>query len=227
VLGVSTSVGVPTHELALHKALALNFASIVSSGSGRSAFLITEPQLGFGRPDGIVLTMSSRALTRVTESGLRLPSLDAAKSLIGASSSLSQSHSRQLSRNLQRNGWTRSDVLRHADYVGQAVAIEAKMTDWKKAIRQAAIYRLGTGSAAILLPRRVVPLVNDENLAAHGIGLISEHENDLTWISHPRSTLVSASHRAWLVELLLRGLETRTAYRATQSRNIRTESIYP
>lgn len=208
-------VGVPIHEIVLHDALGRQFGRLFSPGAGRSVFVLREPELGFGRPDAIVLTLSSSALEAFRSKGLRLPSLNAAKSLVGAGSSLTDKHARALARDLERNGWTARDLARAAGMVADSVAVEAKLSEWRRAIRQAAGYRVGAGRAAVLLPSRVAALVDVRNLESHGIGLLAEDRGRISWsVVAPRSD-TSTSHRAWLVELLLRGLDSGTAQRST------------
>lgn len=209
------AVGVPTHELALHKALNSQFGRLFRPGSGRSVFLLQEAELGFGRPDGLVLAVSAIGLKSFVQRGLRLPSLAAARSLTGDSSNVSEKHSRHLLRRLEEAGWTNRDLVQAAALVHDAIAIEAKMSDWKAAIRQASRYKVGAGRAAVLLPHRIGTLVEPRNLLAHGVGLLVEERQKIQWATPAPSSEASPAQRAWLLELLIRGLENGEAQRAT------------
>lgn len=208
-------VGVPIHEIALYEALDRCAARVFSPGAGRSTYFVSEPELGYGRPDAILLTISPASLSGFRRRELRLPSLNAAKSLTGEGSSLTERHARTLSRDLERAGWSERDLRWAAHMVADALAVEAKLSDWRRAIRQAAAYRVGTGRSAVLLPGHVGDRVDVRNLETHGVGLLLEDDRSVQWkLAAPR-TEVSVSRRAWLVELLLRGLDSGAAHRVT------------
>lgn len=208
-------VGVPTHELVLHSALKVQFSNLVRPGGGRSLFLMAEPELGFGRPDALMLTVSPAALEAFRRRGLRLPTLNAALTLSGEQTSLTDMYSQSLARKLVKQGWSQRNLLHSGGLVTDSLAVEAKLSEWRRAIRQAAAYRVGAGRAAVLLPEKVTQNVDQRNLEAHGIGLMSSGPRRIEWlVPAPRHEL-SIGHRAWLVELLLRGLEDGSAQRAT------------
>lgn len=208
-------VGIPIHEIVLYEALDRHAARLFPPGAGRSTYIITEPELGFGRPDAILLTISSVSLSAFRRRGLRLPSLNAAKSLSGEGSSLTERHARTLSRDLERAGWSEHDLRMASGMVADALAVEAKLGEWRRAIRQAAAYRVGTGRSAVLLPGHVGDRVDVRNLETHSVGLLLEEDRSIRWkLAAPRSE-VSVSRRAWLTELLLRGLDSDAAHRVT------------
>lgn len=208
-------VGVPTHELVLHDALDRQFSRMFKPGAGRSVFLLSEPELGFGRPDALLVTLSVASLNTFLRRGLRLPSLNAAKSLAGAGTSLTDKHARALARQLERAGWSGRTLKDAGGLITDSLAVEAKLAEWRRAIRQAAGYRIGAGRSAVLLPARVGALVEERNLASHGVGLMVEDRGRIEWkVPAPRAE-IGLSHRAWLLELLIRGLESGTAHRAT------------
>lgn len=161
------------------------------------------------------MTLSSSALNAFRTSGLRLPSLNAARGLIGAGSNVTDKHARALARDLERAGWTQRAMTQAAGMVADSVAVEAKLSEWRRAIRQAAGYRVGAGRAAILVPVRVGALVEARNLESHGIGLLTEDSARIRWSVAAPYSETSISHRVWLLELLLRGLESNTAHRPT------------
>lgn len=208
-------VGVPIHEVALHNALDRQFSRLFAPGGGRSAFVLSEPELGFGRPDAILMSVSPSSLDAFRRRGLRLPSLSAAKSLAGAGTNLTEKHARTLARDLARNGWTEQALRDAGGLIADSLAVEAKLAEWRRAIRQAAGYRIGAGRSAVLLPARIRSLVDERNLNSHGVGLMVEDRGRIQWsVAAPRAE-ISVSHRAWLLELLIRGLESGTAHRAT------------
>ena len=208
-------VGVPIHEVALHDAIDRQFSRLFAPGAGRSVFLVSEPELGFGRPDAVLLTLSVTSLNSFLRRGLRLPSLNAAKSLAGAGTSLTDKHARALARQLERIGWSERALKDAGGAITDSLAVEAKLAEWRRAIRQAAGYRVGAGRSAVLLPARVGALVDDRNLASHGVGLLVEDRGRVEWSVPAPRTEIGVSHRAWLLELLIRGLESGTAHRAT------------
>lgn len=208
-------VGVPTHELVLHDALDRQFSRLFKPGAGRCVFLLSEPELGFGRPDAVLVTVSVASLNSFLRRGLRLPSLNAAKSLAGAGTSLTDKHARALARQLERVGWSGRALKDAGGLIADSIAVEAKLAEWRRAIRQAAGYRVGAGRSAVLLPARVGALVAERNLASHGVGLMVEDRGQIVWKAPAPRAEIGTSHRAWLLELLVRGLESGTAHKAT------------
>lgn len=212
-------VGIPKHETVLHDALKQQFGMLFPPGSGRSTFIIPEPDLGFGRPDALLVTIAPRGLEAFRNQNLRLSSLNAAKSIIGFPGNLSGSYSRALVKDLERAGWTDKALIAAGQLIHDSLAVEAKLNDWRRAIRQASAYRVGAGRASILVPVRVSKLVNPRNLDIHQIGLLADNGQEIAWrLDAPRAN-ISISHRAWLLELLLRGIEDGSAQRATCSLN--------
>lgn len=149
------AVGVPKQEVVLHRAMQRDALRLMRPGLGRSTFLLLEPSLEFGRPDGVLITASSSALRSFKRKGLRLPSLTAAKSLMGAPTNVTSRRERSLANELRRQGWNEHYMTSSARIVHDSIALEAKMADWRKAVRQATQYRLGTARTAIIVPNRV------------------------------------------------------------------------
>jgi hypothetical protein len=193
-------VGVPIHEVALHDAIDRQFSRLFAPGAGRSVFLVSEPELGFGRPDALLLTLSVSSLNSFLRRGLRLPSLNAAKSLAGTGTNLTEKHARSLARQLERADWSPRALDEAAGVIKESLAVEAKLAEWRRAIRQASAYRVGAGRSAVLLPARVGALVDDRNLESHGVGLLVEERGRIEWsVPAPRAE-IGVSHRAWLLE---------------------------
>lgn len=216
-------VGVPVQELRLTQALERQVPTVVRPGAGRSVYLLQEVDLGAGRPDLVLLTISSTALATYRRSGLRITSPAAARVLDPAISlehaGVTLSTARGMRRDLLAQGWRPNDVDRLATLVHDSLAIEAKMKDWKQALRQVSKFRRFFHRSAVLMPKRTVAPEFNSILDTYGCGLILEREQRLSWqrdaafVSSPRWA------RLWLLELLLRGLEDGTAYRPTERRN--------
>ena len=159
-------VGVPIHEVALQEAIGRQFSRLFAPGAGRSVFFITEPELGFGRPDAVLLTLSVSSLNAFLRRGLRLPSLNAAKSLAGGGTNLTDKHARSLARQLERSGWSERALKDAGGVITDSLAVEAKLAEWRRATRQAAGYRVGAGRSVVLLPARVGALEKQYRRAA-------------------------------------------------------------
>lgn len=209
------------HELALHHALRANGGRLFRPGPGRSAFLIEEPEIGFGRPDAIIVIVSASALQAFRKLDLRLPSLTAARSLEADSTiGVSVGHSRSLVKGLVRDGWNEKALIAAGRLLFDSVSVEAKMSDWKRAIRQATGYRLGTQQSAVLMPQSQVKNIQPVNLDYHGIGLLQESAGRVEWVTRPKRSNLDMPGRAWLVELLIRGLADGSAYKLSERRKI-------
>lgn len=216
----------PIHELVLHHALDLNAMSLFRPGPGRSLYLIEEPEIGYGRPDAILVQINSGGLERIRKNGLRLPSLASARSLVAQQESgVTPQHSRALVRSLIREGWSRELLIASSHLLHDSLAVEAKLTDWKRAIRQANGYRLGTHKSAVLMPQSQIKNIEAINLDYHGIGLMQQVGGRVEWVASPKSSELSPAARSWLIELLLRGLEAGTAHTFSARRNNDSDSV--
>jgi hypothetical protein len=79
--------------------------------------------------------------------------------------------------------------------VGRLYAIETKVRDWQRAVRQARIYALWCDSYVIVMPRisrgslqQMVAAV-----AADRAGLVVDRK----WVRRPRLARTSSAHRLW------------------------------
>lgn len=215
----------PIRELHLHRALDLNAAKLFRPGPGRSTYLIEEPEIGFGRPDAVLVQISTVGLKRIQDVGLRLPSLAAARSLFAeGESGVTPQHSRALVRSLTRDGWTRDRMVSSSLLLFDSLSVEAKLTDWKRAIRQANSYRVGTHRSAVLMPKTQVKNIDAANLEYHGIGLMQEASGRVQWVTMPKYSSMAPSGSAWLIELLIRGLENGTAHTFSSRRKMTSAS---
>ena len=217
----SRRVGQPTHERALTDALASSIARLFPSGPGRSTYIIFEPELGRGRPDAIAVHVSSAALAAVMRQGLRLPHLTASRAALAVDHTdglgVTGTYGRALRSRIRTAGWTESRASAVSGLVVDSLAIEAKMKDWRRALRQVAAFRAYAHRAALLVPESVADRVEPVGLDVYQAGLLVELAGQAEWRREaPRQDLDPAAS-AWLVELLMRGLESGTAYRASSS----------
>lgn len=225
--GTRPRVGVPVHEAVLVRNVEPRIPSLVPPGYGRSTYVLREPDLGSGRPDLIVLTISAQTLCRFKQRGLRLPSLTAARSLdmelpsshLGVTDRYAQSLRKSLS-----SEWREKDAASFGQAVHEAVAIEAKMSDWRRATLQAARFQGMVDRAVILMPEEKARNIPPLTLRRYGLGLLISQGKHVTWNAEGRLTRTSTYNRLWLLELLLRGLENGSAYNASALRNRRTAS---
>jgi hypothetical protein len=57
-------------------------------------------------------------------------------------------------------------------------AVELKLTDWRKALKQAAIYQLCSDFCYVALPSRTIACVDPEPFKESGVGLLSVREDN-------------------------------------------------
>lgn len=221
-------VGVPIHERLLTDAFLDRSVSLVRPGPGRSVFVIEEPELGSGRPDLVFLTIPVGALDKFRRSGLRLVSPSVARVLApgadDAPAGVSKSYAAAVRRGLMEQGWGDVDVQRLADLVTDTFAVEAKVKDWRRAIQQVSRFRRHFHRSAILMPSRQLPDESLRSLDFYGCGLLFQEGQSVSWIRQPRTLNPSISSRLWVLELLVRGLDSGTAYRLSDARNRVTAS---
>lgn len=221
-------IGVPVQEGLLTAGFLQRVYGAKRPGLGRSTYVLLEPQLGAGRPDVVLLTISPSALEWFRRSDLRLPSPLAARAADPRSDitslGVSKSHALAVRRNLERQGWLDADFARISNIISESVAIEAKMRDWKSAIRQVAKFRGLFSQSAILMPRRPLPDAAFTALAYYDCGLLFFEDDKFIWERRPQLRETPAWARVWLLELLLRGLETGAGYRSVSSRKIASAS---
>ena len=214
-------VGIPIHERQLTEAFLQNLPSVVRPGAGRSIYVLEEVDLGAGRPDVVVLTISSAAFESFRRTGLRLPSPLAARALdLGIGSGdlgASVSHVNSIRRELRQAGWFDVDLDRIVASVHDSLAVEAKMKDWKQAVRQVGRFRSHFRRSAVLMPKR--PITDDmlRSIGFYGFGLLFRDGDQMYWEQAATEQGPPGTSSVWLLELLLRGLEGRTAYRAVAS----------
>lgn len=215
-------VGVPVQEGLLTAAFLNRIYGAKRPGLGRSTYVLLEPGLGAGRPDVVLLTISPSALEWFRRSELRLPSPLAARAADPTSDvmslGVSKSHAIAVRRDLERRGWLDADFTRISGIISESVAIEAKMRDWKSAIRQVAKFRGLFTQSAILMPQRPLPEAAFTALNYYDCGLLFRDDERFFWERQTTFRDTPAWTRVWLLELLLRGLEAGTGYKSVSPR---------
>jgi hypothetical protein len=221
--GSDRRVGVPIQERLLTNALLANVDSVLRPGVGRSVFAIQEAELGAGRPDVILLSVSVGAVEAFRRTGLRLPSQLAARALDPALSEedigVTRAHLRSVQRDLRERGWSGAIVERSASVVHDSLAVEAKVKDWRQAVRQVSRFRRLFHRSAVLMPSRPRSEASQLALDVYGCGLLLEHESTVRWERGSVRSEPQQWARIWLLELLVRGLDDGSAYRPTACRN--------
>lgn len=219
----ASRVGMPIQERVLTDALLTNTDAVLRPGAGRSVFAIEEAELGAGRPDVILLVVSVGALEAFRRTGLRLPSQLAARALDPAVAEdeigVTKSHLRSVRRDLRARGWSSASPEQLAGILHDSLAIEAKVKDWRQAIRQVSKFRRIFHRSAVLMPRHPLPEASELAMAVYGCGLLFEDNARIRWERESVGTEPQLWARLWLLELLLRGLEDGSAHRPAASRN--------
>lgn len=234
---VPTRVGEPVHERVLTEALAREAGRLMPPGVGRSLYVLSEPEVGNGRPDAILLTISSSALSAFQRTGLRLPHATAARVLDvdmdDSGLGVSSSYARQVRGQLRTEGWSEAKVKASAHIVRDSLGVEAKMKDWRRAVRQLSRFRSSVNMSALLVPQDIEQAVDHKSLDFYGAGLITLTTNGISWSLPAQRRPLELARRLWLLELLVRGLESGTAHRfsaaansSIASRNAATRDLY-
>lgn len=208
-------VGVPVHELHLIATFRRSAASLYKPGPGRVSYVLFEPEVGAGRPDAVAITVSRTALDRFMSTGLRVRNVSESRALFASDASplgLTAKHSRSLKRHLAARGWTISELERASSIVYDSLAVEAKIRDWQQALRQAAKFSIAAHQAALFMPVSAATRIPRPLLTSNGFGLVSSGDRGASWEVLPERREPAPYARLWLLELLLRGLESGTAH---------------
>ncbi|GAB3077628.1 hypothetical protein GCM10027080_24660 [Pedococcus soli] len=218
--GRGRRVGEPTHELALTRALGSSIGELFRPGPGRTTYIIFEPEVGRGRPDAIAVQISAFALGALRREGLRLPHLTASRAALASDETdgfgVTGAYGRQLRTRIRTAGWTERRATSVSNLIVDSLAVEAKMKDWRRALRQVAAFRPYAHRAALLVPQSLTARVDPVGLDVYQAGLLREDHGQVAWErSAPRREIDPAAS-AWLVELLVRGLDNGTAYSASE-----------
>jgi hypothetical protein len=127
---------------------------------------------------------------------------------------ITNDYARKVQRRLDHLGWN-EHKLRLANLVHDSISIEAKMDDWRRAIRQASKFQLLTHRSALLLPDGVAERVSRAALEFYGLGVLSVSGTAVEWQREAPKRVPAIAARLWLLELLLRGIEDNSAYKAS------------
>jgi hypothetical protein len=209
----TSEVGVPKAERELTQAALLGARLLLRPGSGRSLLVLSEVEIGVGRPDLLLLSVSRRALEARERAGLRLANLTEARVLAalnnGGVSGHSAGHVRTVGTRLQETGWIRSpgDVAAVRPTIGDSMLIEAKTGDWRTGLQQLTRNRWASHFSALLMPVESHRRVPRRSLRHNHLGLLVLNGRGLRWqIKSPRRSL-SWLADVWLTELAIRELE--------------------
>lgn len=211
-------VGVPIHEQELVDAFLRRSTDFVKPGPGRSVYVVEEPELGgAGRPDLVFVTIASATLHKYQRAGMRLSSQVSARLLdsqLGPSDlGVSASYSQALRRELDEQGWTPGNAEHFASMMTDSFAVEAKIRDWRRAMHQVSRFRRLFHRSAILMPQRELPPEAWRSLDFYRCGLLFRDGSDFRWVREPTVEAPATWSRLWLLELVMRGLDSGRAYR--------------
>ena len=209
----SRKVGVPIAERSLTAALDLLAPQMFTPGCGRSLIHLREVDIAPGRPDAVLLVVSSAALRARQRGDLRLPSLAHARvlesTLTGTRHGYCPSHVNRLKRSLRDCGWLAGQdrVRPFRSLIRRSVIVEAKMSDWRKGVGQLVRARWAGHEAALLMPSDLQHRVSRTMLRHNWLGLLAAHQDAITWqIKSPRREIRWAAD-LWLSELAMRSVE--------------------
>lgn len=203
-------VGVPVHEARLTEAFATQANKLMPPGPGRRLYIIPEPQLGRGRPDAIAITASPRGLHSYFKNSIRFTTFTQAVVVSddnNHSVGVSDSYAKELRSSMRTDGWNDAQIKKAESIVHDSLAIEAKMTDWRRAIRQVARFRPMANRTAILMPENSASRVDKMSLKIYNSGLISASDVTLRWTVKARYQKIGTAQKLWLLELLHRHFE--------------------
>jgi hypothetical protein len=98
----------------------------------------------------------------------------------------------------------RIDLFAFCGKRNQTIAIELKLTKWKRAFEQAALYKLCSDLVYIAVPETTVRRIDSFLLRAHGIGLISVGKKGdcKEIISASQSDLMRLSYRDTFIRVM-------------------------
>jgi hypothetical protein len=211
------AVGVPIHETRLTNAAA-NAAGDLLPGSA-SLLVLHEVPIGIGRPDLVVLRVDVTRLAWRRVAGLRLSGYHEAV-VLGALRSgrlgelgLSRPYARRLERSLVDRGWL--DLASDDPVVSDSLVLEAKISDWRRALLQLSQVRWAAQQAALVVPDRLADRIPDIALTRQGMGVLGVDDSDEIGWSRPASPrALPFELDAWLGELALRELAEASGSRA-------------
>jgi hypothetical protein len=220
-------VGQPIHERALLDAFSAQGWKALSPGPGRSLFLIPEADIGLGRPDFLLVACAPSAVARHLKVELPVVSPAWARAAFAGVPSdvgLSDSYVRDVRGWLRRNRVSRRYLESRASLVADSIAIEAKVSDWGRALQQVAKFRVFAHRSAVLMPDRAVSRIPRERADRYGIGILEERKGRINWSVPAVSHELDGATRLWLAEILIRALRAGRAYRLSADLKSRSAS---
>ena len=202
VVPTTRSVGKAIHEVVLTDALSRSSSRLLPPGSGRSVVVIPEVAIGRGRPDILVVVISKSALNAYLASGLRIETLTQARALAAGAGSSAPRGGKAAKK--AGRAWTDADVKRYSTSVFDSLAVEAKLKDWKQAIRQASRFRHLAHRAAIMLPDVAVLTRVTPYLHTYDLGFIGFSRSQPFWCVSAKKSDPRPGTSLWLLELAAR-----------------------
>jgi hypothetical protein len=196
------TVGQAIHELVLTDALSRSSERILPPGPGRSVIVIPEVAIGRGRPDILVVVVSMTSLNSYLGSGLRVETLTQARELVAGLGNSTAGGGKSLKK--AGRAWTDAEVRRYSKSVFDSLAVEAKVKDWKQAIRQASRFRHLAHRAAIMLPDNVVLNRVEPYLRTYDLGFIGFSRSRPAWRVLASKSELRHGNALWLLELAAR-----------------------
>lgn len=204
------TVGLPIHEARLTDAFVNAADKLMSPGPGRSLHLMLEPRVGRGRPDILILTVSPSGLLTYLRRSSRFATFTEAQAISGNIDDpigISTSYAKNLRAKVHTKGWKQSQLLQARNLVHDSLAVEAKMSDWRRAVRQVARFRPMAHRTALLVPEEVADRVDRHTLSVYQSGLITASDHRLSWLADAPKRPLGDAQKLWLLELLHRQLE--------------------
>ena len=198
-------VGQPTHETALTESLIRHAPRVLSPGSGRSLVVIPEATIGRGRPDALIIVVSKASVTSYISSGLSIRTLTHAHALASTFAESSDQVYKKMN-----SAWTAATFQRFSIAVVDSLAVEAKIKDWKQAVRQASRFKHLTNRAAIMLPGTSIMIRAEPYLKAYDLGYIDFKKDTPVWGLTANKSQLKPANALWLLELAARELRPKS-----------------
>lgn len=230
------AVGVAKAELDLVARFMSSPRSLYAPGRGYQQLVLDEVELGFGRPDLVLLTVSPGRLTAWRNRGKRLGTWTQAR-VLGAllkpgehvPPAVSRDHWLATKRVLESAGWLQLDFAETP--IRESLLVEAKTRDWRSGLNQLLLRKPLFRETALLVPSPVARRVPRSFLKTYGLGLITQDgRGALSWRRHSRIAKPPLAADLWLTELAIRHIERQRPHNtpsdsAAADREVRTADI--
>lgn len=219
-------MGVPKAEQVLTDAVTRNAGDVMSPGRGRRLVVLSEVELGIGRPDVVLLACSPASIAKRLQAGLRLRTLTEARVLADLlsknsrnGSGISAGHHRHVVKDLENRGWLTRDgrVEAGKSTVGKSLLIEAKMGDWRGGVLQLIRNSRLFQSTALLVPERLNSKIPRPLIEQYGLGLLLFDCDEIWWQRRGRDRKPPHFANLWLGELAVRHIEVGLTYAGLSS----------